>query len=144
MFKYGERKEINTFFTTRNSIYKNSDKITAKVLPDDLLNVLKNNNLGNLDTDKIKTNEFNSQNGNIANLIINNLTTNGEFLKITDPLFITNMEFEEAQEYLQRNSYPTSFFNVVLNPEILPNGVNFYLNRMLINGDNLKLDVTDV
>lgn len=144
MFKYGERREINTIFTTRNSIYKNSDKITAKVLPDDLLSVLKNNNLGNLDTDKIKANDFNSQNGNIANLIINNLTTNGEFLKITDPLFITNMEFEEAEEYLRNNLFATSFFNVVLNPEILPNGVNFYLNSMLINGDNLKLDVKEI
>lgn len=125
MFKYGEPRKINTFTNlTRNTTFRTSDRITAKVMPEDVLNVLKNNSFDTsaFSSSNINASEFSSDNANIDTLIVDAIGARNDFIKMIDKTLITNRnDLNESQLKSFMNGlnipYTDSSFTIALDTD---------------------------
>tara|TARA_B100000768_G_C11275895_1_gene375950 strand:+ start:617 stop:3007 length:2391 start_codon:yes stop_codon:yes gene_type:complete len=123
MYKFGKPVQPNFFGSTRNSVYRQSDNITAKIVPEDLFSILNQNALNpdSLNANDIRTGNFQSDVGSISQLGTDTITAkNSSFIKLLDPVLITNMkDYSDSQlnVFFSDNNIDTSnsCFNIILN-----------------------------
>ena len=106
MFKYGNSRSINTISnsTSRNTVYKTSDKITANIAPSQLFDLLSSSSVSanDINVQLVKTGTISSDIANVTEVGTNVITTrDGNFIRMVDPIIITNMKNNSEENILQ-------------------------------------------
>ena len=105
MFKYGNSRSINTISnsTSRNTVYKTSDKITANIAPSQLFDLLSSSSVSanDINVQLVKTGTISSDIANVTEVGTNVITTrDGNFIRMVDPIIITNMKNNSEENIL--------------------------------------------
>lgn len=122
MFKYGEPKKINTFVNlTRNMTFRTSDKITAKVVPEDIISILQNNSFDTsaFTSSNINASDFSSNNADIEALVVDAISARNDFIKyFSSSLFTNRIDLNESQlkDFMNNLNIPydDSYFTIAL------------------------------
>lgn len=144
MFKYGEKRDIQTFFTTRSSTYKNSDKIVAKVLPNDILGALSGSSIPKVEADDLEVGNVDSDKGVIKELNTEIEGTDGKTTYRFAPYFITNLNnTTEAFQYMNNNNFSAGYLTLLLAPNSITGREDSY-DDIKFYGDTFNMHMDNV
>lgn len=144
MFKYGEKRNIQTFLTTRSTTYKSSDKITAQVLPNDILGALSGSSIPKVEADDLEVGNVDSDKGFIKELNTEIEGTDGKTTYRFAPYFITNMNnTSEAFQYMQTNSFDAGYLTLLLAPNTITGRENSY-DDIMFYGDTFNMHMDNI
>lgn len=154
MYKYGKPSIPYFFSSTRNSIYRSTDNVTAKIVPEDVFSILNQNALNpdSLDANDVRAGNLISDVGNITQLGTNSIIAkDSEFIKMLDPVLITNMKKfsdTEIQSFIASKNLNTtnSAFNIILNQEDVDydHDILMFIGNSRIIGKTFNLEVDDL
>ena len=160
MFKYGNSRPLNYISnsTNRNIVYKTSDKITANIAPTQLFDILSTSSVSanDISVQLVKTGQLESDSANLTEIGTNIITTrDGNFIRLVDPLIVTNMKNNTEEELLQyvetlSNDLITSFnessFNIILNRDNVYSKKNttIYVDNCYFEANSLNLVIDEI